>query len=236
MRPLPTGRARTHSTVPACRLCRDASNGSSGWSEAGARYHRLSAESGGAASPTRRGDDGACVAVITLAANAASKHAPVTGRRIEGTPSSCACAVERHDRNVEQTCGGDCQVHFITGCATVSDDAHADQDHRWKSGETGVCDRHRLTAMAGQPTPTFRGRLRLITLARHDRSLPGPAHATYSLTDLVTRHVRGRGVHARGLVASPPGLAGGCKLTRRYRRARFGVCSPPSGPVSTRAE
>jgi len=24
------------------------------------------------------------------------------------------------------------KVHFITGCATVSDDAHADQDHRVK--------------------------------------------------------------------------------------------------------
>ena len=61
-----------------------------------------------------------------------------------------------------------------------------------RAAGTGVCDRHRLTAMAGQPTPTFRGRLRLIAFARHDRSLPGPAHATYSLTDLVTRHVRGR--------------------------------------------
>jgi hypothetical protein len=77
-----------------------------------------------------------------------------------------------------------------------------------RAAGTGVCDRHRLTAMAGQPTPTFRGRLRLIAFARRDLLADRSRHQTRTRT---------AGVHARGLVASPPGLAGGCKLTRRYR-------------------
>jgi hypothetical protein len=87
-----------------------------------------------------------------------------------------------------------------------------------RAAGTGVCDRHRLTAMAGQPTPTFRGRPAADRLrsSRPQSTRPGSCDLLADRSRHQTR-ARTAGVHARGLVASPPGLAGGCKLTRRYR-------------------
>jgi hypothetical protein len=147
-----------------------------------------------------------------------------------------ACAVERHvtERRADMRRRLPRSTSF-TGCATVSDDAHADQDHRERAAGTGVCDRHRLTVKRDS-------RPRLSEVGRADRlRSSGPQSTRPVSCDLLadrSRHqtfTRTAGVPRPCAVASHLRLAGGCKLTRRYRRARRCV-SPPSGPVSTRAE
>src|SRR4051812_10962875 len=85
-RPLPTGSARTHSAVAAWRVSRGASAGSSGWSEAGPRYHRLSSDAGGGASPVRCGGAGDCIAATaTPATNAPASAVSALYRVIDYT-------------------------------------------------------------------------------------------------------------------------------------------------------
>ena len=106
IRPLPTGRARTHSAVPAWRLCRGASSGSSGWSEAGARYQRLSTDAGGAASPVSVGEDGDCVAATTVAAtNAAARHAPAMCHGVPGAVLTSRFSTRRRRRRTPAWAG-----------------------------------------------------------------------------------------------------------------------------------